>query len=209
MFTGLIEEVGTISRITRGSGIADIVIEATNITDDLAIGDSVAVNGACLTATAVESGSFTAQAVVETLQRTTLGGLKPGTAVNLERALRLGDRLGGHIVQGHVDGTGIVSSIRSTASYTLISVSHDASLGRHIVEKGSITVDGISLTVTFARNGEFGISVIPHTIEETNLSMMRVGDRVNLETDVIAKYVEKLTGSSDSLTMNDLKNMGY
>ena len=209
MFTGLIEEVGTISRIKRGSGIADIVIEAIKVTDDLKIGDSIAVNGACLTATAVESGSFTAQAVEETLQRTTLGYMKPGAAVNLERALRLGNRLGGHIVQGHVDGMGTVSSVRTTANYTLIGVSHDVSLNRYIVEKGSITVDGISLTVTFTRNGEFGISVIPHTLEETTLSILRVGDRVNLETDIIARYVEKLTGASDSLTMSDLENMGY
>jgi len=209
MFTGLIEEVGAISRITRGSGIADIVIEAVIATDDLKIGDSVAVNGACLTATAVGSGVFTAQAVEETLQRTTLGYMKPGAAVNIERALRLGDRLGGHIVQGHVDGMGTVSSVRTTANYTLISISHEEQLGRYIVEKGSITIDGVSLTVTFARNNECGISVIPHTLEVTTLGMLKVGDRINLETDIIARYVDKLTGTSDGLTMSDLENMGY
>ena len=143
------------------------------------------------------------------MKRSTLGMLKKGSPVNLERSLRLGDRLGGHIVQGHVDGTGPMVSKKEFEGNVLIGIAAPADLERYIAEKGSITVDGISLTVAYARRGEFGVAVIPHTFRNTTLSQTRPGDRVNLETDVLAKYCGKLLGSADSLTLERLDELGF
>ncbi|MCE5250038.1 riboflavin synthase [bacterium] len=209
MFTGLIEEVGHVVSTTRRGNGADITIEAHTVLDDISIGDSISVSGACLTVTTVGDGSFTAQAVEETLRRTTIGGLSRGAPVNLERALRLGDRLGGHLVQGHVDGTGRITAVSRTGDNMNLAFAAGPDIERYIVEKGSITVDGISLTVTFVRNGEFGVSVIPHTLAETTLCRARVGSMVNLETDILAKYVEKLIHGKDVLTIEKLEKLGF
>jgi len=209
MFTGLIEEVGTIESVSRHGRMFDITIGASYILDGIKIGDSIAVSGPCLTVIALDDSSFTVQAVEETLRRTTLEKMKKGTPVNLERSLRLGDRLGGHLVQGHVDGTGKIVARKGTPGNVVLGIAPETDPSRYIVEKGSIAVDGISLTVAYAKKSEFGVSVIPHTLEMTTLKQARVGDTVNLETDVIAKYVEKLLGKADGLTMDRLRDMGF
>ncbi|MBN1290675.1 MAG: riboflavin synthase [Candidatus Latescibacteria bacterium] len=209
MFTGLIEEIGQIAKINRHGKLTEFIIMAGKVTEDMAIGDSVAVSGACLTVTSTGNKEFTVQAVAETLNRTTLDMMNRGTSVNLERALRLSDRLGGHIVQGHVDGIGLITSIRKLDENILLSVSVDHKLERYIVEKGSVTVDGISLTVTFVNNGAFGVSVIPHTLNATTLRDRRIGDRVNIENDILAKYIEKLIQQKNGLTIDYLEQHGF
>ena len=209
MFTGLIEEVGHIVSVSRRGTNADFIIQAQTVLDDLAIGDSVMVNGACLTVVAKRSAELTVQAVEETLRRTTLGALKHGAPVNLERALRLGARLGGHIVQGHVDGTGRIVSLQGTGDNVVIAIATTPDVVRYIVEKGSVAIDGISLTVTFVRNTEFGVSIIPHTLNATSLGNARTGDMVNIETDILAKYVEKLLPGKESLSIEQLKKLGF
>lgn len=209
MFTGLVEEVGKIESSNRRGSITDFVISAEIVPSELKLGDSVAVNGACLTVTGFSGKLFTVEAVVETLSRTTLGSFTKGRQVNLERAVRVGDRLGGHIVQGHVDCVGKVVSRRGDEKNLLLGIAVEDSYSKYIAEKGSVALDGVSLTVTYSRGAEFGISVIPHTIKETTLIGLRQGDAVNIETDVIAKYVEKLIGKGGSLSLNDLAGMGY
>ena len=209
MFTGIIEEIGHVISVTYRGKIKDIVIGAKTILDDMKIGDSIACSGVCLTVTHIGSSAFTVQAVEETLKRSTFGSLKRGTALNLERALRSGDRFGGHLVQGHVDGTGRITSKKEFADNVLFSIIPEPGLNRYIAEKGSITVDGISLTVTFSKKGEFGISIIPLTLASTTMNTFRVGDTVNLETDIIAKYIEKLIEDKNSLTINRLKELGF
>jgi len=209
MFTGLVETVGRVVRIERRGAVIGITIEAPSILGDARVGDSISIGGACLTVTAFDESSFTVQAVEETLRRTTLARLARGRRVNLERSLRLGDRLGGHIVQGHVDGTGTIAGRTGTAENVVFGIAPEPSLERYIAEKGSVTVDGVSLTVTYARRGEFGVSVIPHTLKATTLSDLRVGDTVNIETDIISRYVEKLMGGETPLTMDRLKELGF
>jgi riboflavin synthase len=209
MFTGLIEEVGKVVSEVRRGAMKDISIAAHGILADMKHGDSVSINGACQTVTRFDASTFTVQAVEETLRRTTLGDMTNGEKVNLERSLRLIDRLGGHMVLGHVDGIGKITHVGGTSENKLISIAPPPELSRYIVEKGSIAVDGISLTVTFARAAEFGISVIPHTLGATTLNSARVGDRVNLETDIIAKYVERLLDPKDSLSMRRLEELGF
>lgn len=209
MFTGLIEEVGRIASLRHRGAWTDITVTASSVTDDMSVGDSIAINGACQTVVTFDPASFTVQAVGETLRRTTFARLRQGDPVNLERALRLNDRLGGHIVQGHVDGTGRVTGKRGTADNMLLSIAPAGSLERYIVEKGSVTIDGVSLTVTLSRAGEFGVSVIPHTLGQTTLGTLRVGDEVNIETDILARYVEKLMGGGGGLTLDSLDSLGY
>lgn len=209
MFTGLIEEVGHIEAIHRRGKLVELTIEAKTVLDDVKIGDSIAVNGACLTVTALSDTTFTVQAVHETLRRTNIEKLKKGSPVNLERSLRMEDRLGGHLVQGHIDGTGRIISVKGTYDNVLISIFPEPGLDRYIVEKGSIAVDGISLTVSSVKKREFGISVIPHTLQATTLAHARIGDIVNIETDIISKYVEKLITSDGSLTIERLKESGF
>lgn len=194
MFTGLVEETGRIRSIQRGAHSAVLSIQAAGILDDLSVGDSVAVNGVCLTATTVDTSGFTADVMHETLNRSSLGALVPGSAVNLERAMAANGRFGGHIVSGHIDGTGRISAIRKDDNAVWYTVQTPSQLLRGIVEKGSVAIDGISLTVAGVTEQDFSVSVIPHTAAVTVLGTKRVGDVVNVETDVIGKYVEKLLG---------------
>ena len=191
MFTGIVEEMGVIRSIRRGAHSAVLSIGAEAVLSDLKTGDSVAVNGVCLTATAVEGRGFTADVMHETLLRSSLGALGPGSPVNLERAMAAGGRFGGHIVSGHIDGTGTITERRRDDNAVWYTVSAPALL-RYIVEKGSIAIDGISLTVASVAADRFSVSVIPHTAAVTVLGRKRPGDIVNLETDIIGKYVEKL-----------------
>ena len=192
MFTGIVEEMGVIRSIRRGAHSAVLSIGAEAVLSDLKTGDSVAVNGVCLTATAVEGRGFTADVMHETLLRSSLGALGPGSPVNLERAMAAGGRFGGHIVSGHIDGTGTITERRRDDNAVWYTVTTAPSLLRYIVEKGSVAIDGISLTVASVEAGRFSVSVIPHTASVTVLGRKGPGDIVNLETDIIGKYVEKL-----------------
>ncbi len=192
MFTGLVEEVGTIAAISPMGQGARVAIRARVVCQGIAIGDSIAVNGACLTAVELHPDGFVIDAVAETLRRTTLGDAQPGDRVNLERALALGERLGGHLVQGHIDGTGTVVSATPDGEGVGLRVDAPRALMRYIVEKGSIAVDGVSLTVAARDATGLTVALIPHTIAVTTLGPERVGGRVNLEVDLVAKYIEAL-----------------
>ena len=192
MFTGLVEERGTVVRIDELSDSVRMTVSGPLVTSDARHGDSIAVNGVCLTIVGQESDSFTADVMRETLTRSSLGALAAGDAVNLERAARLDARIGGHLVQGHVDGTAEVLSISPSDNWTLVKFSLPVELARYVVEKGSITVDGVSLTVVEAGDDFFSVSLIPETLTATTLGSRLVGDLVNLEVDAIAKYVERL-----------------
>jgi riboflavin synthase len=192
MFTGLIEEAGRVVEIQAAGGGARLSIGARAVLGDLAVGDSIAVNGACLTAVRVERTGFAVDCVAETLRRTALGGLAPGDAVNLERPMRLGDRLDGHLVQGHVDGVGRVREVRREGEGAVMEIAAPAELMRYVVEKGSIAVDGVSLTVAARRHDGFAVALIPHTMRATTLDPDARDRAVNLEVDVVAKYVESL-----------------
>jgi riboflavin synthase len=201
MFTGIIEELGRVRAVIPNADGARVEIDAVTVLDDAALGASIAVNGCCLTVVDVGDGWWAADAVVETLCRTTLGKLAAGDPVNLERPLRLADRLGGHLVQGHVDGTGTVRvrEVQSDGS-TLVRFDAPADIMRYVVHKGSISVDGISLTVTAVHHDGFSVAVIPHTLAVTTLGTRQVGEQVNLECDVLAKYVERLLDPERSTT---------
>jgi riboflavin synthase len=188
MFTGIVEEVGQIVE-APGTGLR---IVARTVLEDARLGDSICVNGTCLTVTAMDGDTFTVDTVPETLRRTNLGELRPGDPVNLERALAAGGRMGGHFVQGHVEDTGSIASIEAEQEALLIRIDAPPEVMRYVVEKGFITVDGISLTVVSRDDRGFVITVIPFTQAQTNLRVRRPGNRVNLETDILAKYVEQL-----------------
>ena len=193
MFTGIVEEAAPVRSIELDeSGNGWLSVEAVRALDGLKLGDSIAVNGACLTIVSLEGGVFSVDLAPETLRKTNLGALRGGDLVNLERPLAVGDRLGGHIVQGHVDATGKVQSARPQADSVLMGFRTPKRLMPYIVEKGFVAVDGISLTVVNRRAASFSVSVIPYTLEHTTLRERRVGDPVNLEVDVLAKYVESL-----------------
>ena len=192
MFTGIIEEIGIVKSIHHGSKSAVLEISASEIMDDVKLGDSIAVNGVCLTVTSFNKNGFTADVMPETIRRSSLSELKPGSRVNLERALRLDTRLGGHIVSGHIDGTGTISSIKKEDNAVWVTIDTDSSMLKYIVEKGSIAIDGISLTVAYVDTSCFKVSIIPHTASETTLLTKKNGDKVNLENDIVGKYVEKL-----------------
>lgn len=192
MFTGIIEEIGTVERVKRGRHSAVLTIQAETVLDGTKIGDSIAVNGICLTVTALGGGSFSADVMHETLNRSALAGLGIGTHVNLERAMRADGRFGGHIVAGHVDGVGKIRRIRRDDTAIWYTVEAAPEVLRYVVEKGSIAIDGVSLTVAAVTEADFSISAIPHTAAQTVLRERKEGDAVNLETDVIGKYVEKL-----------------
>jgi riboflavin synthase len=194
MFTGIVEELGVVVRLVDLGDAARITVRGPLVTSDAAGGDSIAVNGVCLTVVDVEDGAFTADVMRETLDRSALRRLAVGDPVNLERAATLATRLGGHIVQGHVDGVGGIRYRRSTQQWEIITVSLPAGLERYVVEKGSVAVDGVSLTVARIGADEFDVSLIPTTLKATTLGSKGVGEPVNLEVDVIAKYVEKLVG---------------
>jgi len=203
MFTGIVEEVGTVLALERGDGAARLTIACRTVTADARAGDSISVNGVCLTVTTLVPEGFTADLMGETLDRSALGDLAPGAPVDLERALRADGRLGGHLVQGHVDGVGTVTEATPHAagegeaggrgsSWTTVTIALPEALAPYVVEKGSITVDGTSLTVTAVDDASFSVGLIPHTLAHTVLGVRRPGDRVNIEVDVIAKYVERM-----------------
>lgn len=192
MFTGIVEEQGTVLGLTPLADAAVLEIQARVVLDEVKPGDSIAVNGVCLTVVDLRPGAFTADVMNETLVRSSLGLLTPGARVNLERAARLDSRLGGHLVQGHVDGTGELLEIIPTQHWTIVRIGLPESLARYVVEKGSITVDGVSLTVVEVDDRSFTVSLIPTTLAETTLGSKSVGAAVNLEVDAIAKYVERL-----------------
>ncbi len=196
MFTGIVEELGTVTAIRPTATGADaavrLEIAGPLVTSDVAEGDSIAVSGVCLTVVEAADGRFTTDVMRETLDRTTLGATTPGTTVNLERAVTLQTRLGGHLVQGHVDGTGRVAARERTPQWDVVHVEVPAKLGKYLVEKGSIAVDGVSLTVVEADVDGFTVSLIPTTLQRTTLGAREVGDHVNLEVDVMAKYAERL-----------------
>ena len=215
MFTGIIEELGTVERVTRGRVSAVIAIRAEHILSDLKIGDSVAVNGVCLTATGLTGHGFTADVMHETLDRSALAGLGPGSPVNLERAMAANGRFGGHIVAGHVDGVGTIAAIEQDDNAIWFTITAPAQVLRYVVEKGSIAIDGISLTVARVETDRFAVSVIPHTAAVTLLGLRRTGDRVNLESDLVGKYVERLLRPAPEekgqsrLTMEFLTQHGF
>lgn len=192
MFTGIVEEIGKIKRIDKGTDSCRIAIEADKVLSGSNIGDSIAVNGVCLTVTDMAGTVFTADVMPETLRRSNLGNLSSGSYVNLERAMAANGRFGGHIVSGHIDGTGSIRELKREDNAVWVTVDCDSRLLKYIIEKGSITIDGISLTVAYVDDICFKVSIIPHTAGETTLLKHHKGDIVNLENDVIGKYVEKL-----------------
>ncbi|ACU83894.1 Riboflavin synthase eubacterial/eukaryotic [Brachybacterium faecium] len=195
MFTGIIEELGTVESLTLGADPARLRIRSPQVLEGIALGDSIAVSGCCLTVTAHEGGSWTADVISTTLAATSLGDLAAGDRVNLERCVRADGRLDGHIVQGHVDGVGTVTGREEADGTTLLRLALPAGLSRYVVAKGSLAVDGVSLTVAAIDGEEVTLGLIPETLSRTTLGVRAVGDRVNLEVDVLAKYVEKLTAS--------------
>ncbi len=215
MFTGLIEEVGTLARIETIAGGKRLFITARRVLKDARVDDSIAVNGVCLTVVRLANDGFWVDAVGETLTKTTVGSWTIGHALNLERALRLADRLGGHLVQGHVNGVGRVVALQKLGENYALDVEVPPDLLRYIILEGSIALDGISLTVARLQDNRVGISVIPHTMQATNLSTKKVGDLLNVEVDVLAKYVERLLmfsqnqRSKSKLTEEWLKQLGF
>jgi riboflavin synthase len=204
VFTGLVEEVGHVSRLEAGE-MSRLSVSARRVLEGTRVGDSVSVNGVCLTVNELEAGTLIFYAMPETLRRSALGSFAEGSAVNLERAMSPADRFGGHIVQGHVDGVGEVSSVRSEGEAEIWEFSAPVAVLRYLVEKGSICVDGISLTVVSVRDGSFTVSILPQTRANTNLKELRAGDRVNLEADIIAKYVERLVGPRSTEGLQNLE----
>ena len=194
MFTGIVEELGHVVSLAHGPDSAVVKIRGPLVTADAAPGASIAVNGICLTVVELDADSFCVDVMAETLRRTCLGELTPGSPVNLERALAVGDRLGGHIVQGHVDGTGTILARQPGDRWEVVTISLPGELARYVVEKGSITVDGVSLTIAGLDDASFQVSLIPTTLALTTLGTKQVGEPVNLEVDVLAKYVERLLG---------------
>lgn len=209
MFTGIIEEIGEIAAVKNGAKSCTLSIAGSLIFDDLKIGDSVAVNGVCLTATSINGNIFTADVMAETMRRSSLGTLKNGSKVNLERAMSANGRFGGHIVSGHIDGVGFVQSLVREDNAVWVTITADDAVMRYIVEKGSVAIDGISLTVAKVFKDAFSVSVIPHTGSETTLLSKKSGDRVNLECDIIGKYVEKLIGKPSGITEDFLKKYDF
>ena len=196
MFTGIVEDLGEVEAVEHLGDFARVHVRSATITEDAKPGDSIAVNGVCLTVTTVLAQGFTADVMGETLARSSLAGIAPGTRVNLERSVRMADRLGGHLVQGHVDGTGAVISRDPQAHWEVVRVSLPDSLARYVVHKGSIAIDGVSLTVSALDATWFEVSLIPETLKRTTLAFRQPGELVNLEVDVMAKSVEKLLGGA-------------
>lgn len=211
MFTGIIEEIGTVRRIEHGAKGARLTIQAKTVLEDTRIGDSIATNGVCLTVVSMTGDSFSADVMAESLRRSSLGTLQGGSPVNLERAMAANGRFGGHIVSGHIDGTGTIASQKREDNAVWVKIKTPAPLLRYIVEKGSIAIDGVSLTVAAVTDTDFSVSIIPHTGAQTILLGKKPGDQVNLECDVIGKYVEKLTAphKTGGISTNFLAENGF
>ncbi|MEW6702130.1 MAG: riboflavin synthase [Bacteroidota bacterium] len=213
MFTGLIEETGKLLLVENIAGGKRLKISVPKIFDDLKIDDSVSVNGVCLTVTRLNGNAFWCDAVGETLNKTTLANILQNDELNLERALRLADRIGGHLVQGHVNGIGSITQLRKLGENFFLEINLPRELLKYVVDEGSIAVDGISLTVAKVAGTKIGISIIPHTWNKTNLRFRKIGDSVNIETDIFAKYVEKILNSTQKqdnrFTDVWFKNLGY
>ena len=211
MFTGLIEEIGTVRRIEHGAKGARLTIQAKTVLEDTRIGDSIATNGVCLTVVSMTGDSFSADVMAESLRRSSLGTLQGGSPVNLERAMAANGRFGGHIVSGHIDGTGTIASQKREDNAVWVKIKTPAPLLRYIVEKGSIAIDGVSLTVAAMTDTDFSVSIIPHTGAQTILLGKKPGDPVNLECDVIGKYGEKLTAphKTGGISTNVLAENGF
>ena len=217
MFTGLVAELGTVQRLARQGNSYHLTVGAKKVLTNLKIGDSVAVNGACLTVVRMDEGGFTADVMPETVRLTNIGSLQPGSKVNLERTLRLCDGLDGHIVSGHVEGLGTICEQRPEGIAVVVTIATPPELLKYIIKKGSIAIDGISLTVTEVTDTSFSVSLIPHTAKETTLGFKKVGDSVNLETDILGKYVERMltwnkqtqAGKADTLNMQTLLENGF
>lgn len=215
MFTGIVEEIGKIKAIKKGKNSARLVINAKKVLEDVKLGDSIAVNGVCLTVTEFSNSAFGVDVMHESLRKSSLSTLKNDSSVNLERAMLLNGRFGGHIVSGHIDGTGKIINIKNDDNAIWYTISAKEKIMKYIIEKGSITIDGISLTVANLSESDFSVSIIPHTQEETILKMKKIGDIVNLENDCIAKYVEKLLNFKEKsevkkdITMDFLLENGF
>lgn len=205
MFTGIVEEVGTVKSIGSGR----LTVSASVILDGTRLGDSVAVNGACLTVTAADHSSFSVEVMPETLRRTSLGQLRPGSKVNLERALLVGGRIGGHLVQGHVDATGRVISLTPEGEAIMARFAAGPEVLRYVVEKGFIAVDGVSLTVVAGDRSSLAVSLVGFTLDHTVLGSRKIGDQVNLEVDILAKYIEKLGRGGGGVTLDFLSEHGF
>ena len=198
MFTGIIEEIGSVKAIARGINSAVMTLSAKRVLEDVCLGDSIAVNGVCLTVTSFSKDQFTVDVMHETMIRSSLSSLKAGSKVNLERAMQANGRFGGHIVSGHIDGTGKILSVKKDDNAVWYQIGADKKILKYIIEKGSITIDGISLTVAKLSDRDFSVSIIPHTLANTILAYKGQGDIVNLENDCIGKYVERLMGFSNT-----------
>lgn len=213
MFTGIIEELGTIKKMSISGHSGEITISASKVLEGTMIGDSIAVNGICLTVTSMGSDFFTADVMAETVRRSSLKGATSGDKVNLERAMAANGRFGGHIVSGHVDGTGTITNMKKEENAVWVTISADSSILKYIVEKGSVCLDGISLTVASVSSTDFKVSVIPHTGEETTLLKKKVGSLINIENDVVGKYVERLLtfkeDKSTGITMDFLREYDF
>ena len=214
MFTGIVEEIGLVENVKKGPASASVTINAPAVTAGTKTGDSIAVNGICLTVTSLAGSTFTADIMHESLNRSSLSDLRRGCRVNLERARAADGRFGGHIVSGHVDGTGIISAIREDDNAVWYTVRTSPAIMRYIVEKGSVTIDGVSLTVAAVTEDSFSVSVIPHTRQVTIMGDLRAGDKVNLENDIIGKYVEKFlkpeeTSVKSNITREFLTRCGF
>ena len=209
MFTGIVEEIGIVRNMKKGAKSAVLTIECKIILDDLKLGDSVSTNGVCLTITDIKSPTFTADVMNETLSKSTLGSLNIGSRVNLERAMPANGRFGGHIVSGHIDGIGKVTSIKKDDIAIWYTIKTSPKIMLYIIEKGSIAIDGISLTVASIMHDSFLVSVIPHTAKETTLSEKKIGSIVNLENDIVGKYIKKFTQDNNGITETFLYTNGF
>ncbi|MFQ5636373.1 MAG: riboflavin synthase [bacterium] len=211
MFTGIIAEIGRVGDCFTRQGALQLTIAASEVADDLQVDDSISVSGVCLTVIERANGQFKVEAVSETLQKTKLGDVSKGSAVNLEPALRFSDRIGGHLVQGHVDGVGQVTGVQPQEGGRLLKIKIPECLLKYVISEGSIALDGVSLTVARLYENEITISLIPHTLQKTTLADLKVGNKVNIEVDLIGKYIESLMlkGKKDGLTFEKLQKMGY
>lgn len=213
MFTGIIEEVGTVLNIKKGSVSSKITFSGKKIFEDIHLGDSIAINGVCLTADTLTDNSFTADIMAETLRRSSLGDLKIGSKVNMERAMLCNGRFGGHIVSGHVDATGKIINFKREENAVWITISAESKTLKYIVEKGSVALDGISLTVASVSDTSFKVSIIPHTASETTLLTKSIGDRINIECDIVGKYIERFLNfkedKSSTVDLNFLAQHGF